>query len=78
MAEPLRAFRLRGCGSPQKFGVAAGSLRGLLRKGCRLLQVRAGVRGAGPGLESAPSLTRPGGSFPCQAAASASTKTGRR
>lgn len=40
MAEPLRPFRLRGCGSPQKFGVAAGSLRGLLRKGCRLLQVR--------------------------------------
>uniref|UniRef100_A0A8B9RST5 DNA fragmentation factor subunit beta n=1 Tax=Accipiter nisus TaxID=211598 RepID=A0A8B9RST5_9AVES len=39
MAEPLRAFRLRGCGSPQKFGVAAGSLRGLLRKGCRLLQL---------------------------------------
>ncbi|XP_055655516.1 DNA fragmentation factor subunit beta isoform X2 [Falco peregrinus] len=39
MAEGLRAFRLRGCGSPQKFGVAAGSLRGLLRKGCRLLQV---------------------------------------
>ncbi|KAM6999022.1 LOW QUALITY PROTEIN: DNA fragmentation factor subunit beta [Passerculus sandwichensis] len=42
MAEPLRPFRLRGCGSPQKFGVAAGSLRGLLRKGCRLLQVRGG------------------------------------
>ncbi|XP_041332630.1 DNA fragmentation factor subunit beta [Pyrgilauda ruficollis] len=39
MAEPLRPFRLRGCGSPQKFGVAAGSLRGLLRKGCRLLQL---------------------------------------
>ncbi|XP_042650567.1 DNA fragmentation factor subunit beta isoform X4 [Tyto alba] len=39
MSEPLRAFRLRGCGSPQKFGVAAGSLRGLLRKGCRLLQL---------------------------------------
>ncbi|GAB0198881.1 DNA fragmentation factor subunit beta [Grus japonensis] len=39
MSEALRAFRLRGCGSPQKFGVAAGSLRGLLRKGCRLLQV---------------------------------------
>lgn len=43
MAEPLRPFRLRGCGSPQKFGVAAGSLRGLLRKGCRLLQVRGGT-----------------------------------
>ncbi|XP_065711423.1 DNA fragmentation factor subunit beta isoform X1 [Patagioenas fasciata] len=39
MAEPLRPFRLRGCGSPRKFGVAAGSLRGLLRKGCRLLQL---------------------------------------
>ncbi|XP_054031799.1 DNA fragmentation factor subunit beta [Dryobates pubescens] len=39
MAEPLRPFRLRGCGSPQKYGVAAGSLRGLLRKGCRLLQL---------------------------------------
>ncbi|XP_064028298.1 DNA fragmentation factor subunit beta isoform X2 [Pogoniulus pusillus] len=39
MAELLRPFRLRGCGSPQKFGVAAGSLRGLLRKGCRLLQL---------------------------------------
>ncbi|NXX11770.1 DFFB factor, partial [Podargus strigoides] len=39
MAEPLRPFRLRGCGSPQKFGVAAASLRGLLRKGCRLLQL---------------------------------------
>ncbi|XP_074704217.1 DNA fragmentation factor subunit beta isoform X1 [Strix aluco] len=37
--EQLRPFRLRGCGSPQKFGVAAGSLRGLLRKGCRLLQL---------------------------------------
>ncbi|NXD62606.1 DFFB factor, partial [Eolophus roseicapillus] len=39
MAEPLRAFRVRGLGGPQKFGVAAGSLRGLLRKGCRLLQL---------------------------------------
>ncbi|XP_047923405.1 DNA fragmentation factor subunit beta isoform X2 [Anser cygnoides] len=41
MAEeaPLRGFRLRRAGSAQKFGVAAGSLRGLLRKGCRLLQV---------------------------------------
>ncbi|XP_074416546.1 DNA fragmentation factor subunit beta isoform X3 [Larus michahellis] len=39
MAEGLRPFRLRGRGGPQKFGVAAGSLRGLLRKGCRLLQV---------------------------------------
>ncbi|XP_014807913.1 PREDICTED: DNA fragmentation factor subunit beta isoform X3 [Calidris pugnax] len=39
MAEGPRPFRLRGRGSPQKFGVAAGSLRGLLRKGCRLLQV---------------------------------------
>ncbi|XP_068014263.1 LOW QUALITY PROTEIN: DNA fragmentation factor subunit beta [Melanerpes formicivorus] len=39
MAEPLRPFRLRGCGSAQKYGVAAGSLRGLLRKGCRLLQL---------------------------------------
>ncbi|XP_030364014.1 DNA fragmentation factor subunit beta isoform X2 [Strigops habroptila] len=39
MAEPLRAFRVRGRGNPQKFGVAAGSLRGLLRKGCRLLQL---------------------------------------
>ncbi|XP_074780947.1 DNA fragmentation factor subunit beta isoform X2 [Athene noctua] len=38
-AGPPRPFRLRGCGSPQKFGVAAGSLRGLLRKGCRLLQL---------------------------------------
>ncbi|XP_068771585.1 DNA fragmentation factor subunit beta isoform X2 [Struthio camelus] len=36
---PLRAFRLRGRGGAQKFGVAAGSLRGLLRKGCRLLQL---------------------------------------
>ncbi|XP_035200399.1 DNA fragmentation factor subunit beta [Oxyura jamaicensis] len=36
---PLRGFRLRRAGSAQKFGVAAGSLRGLLRKGCRLLQV---------------------------------------
>lgn len=47
MAEPLRPFRLRGCGGPQKFGVAAGSLRGLLRKGCRLLQVRGGAGTAG-------------------------------
>ncbi|XP_075376517.1 DNA fragmentation factor subunit beta isoform X1 [Mycteria americana] len=39
MSEPLRAVRLRGCGSPRKFGVAARSLRGLLRKGCRLLQL---------------------------------------
>ncbi|XP_054250922.1 DNA fragmentation factor subunit beta [Indicator indicator] len=39
MAEPLRPFRLRGYGSPQKFGVAARSLRELLRKGCRLLQL---------------------------------------
>nr|XP_054503892.1 DNA fragmentation factor subunit beta [Agelaius phoeniceus] len=39
MEEPLRPFRLRGCDNPQKFGVAAGSLRGLLRKGCRLLQL---------------------------------------
>ncbi|KAI1231480.1 hypothetical protein IHE44_0007932 [Lamprotornis superbus] len=39
MAESLRPFRLRSCGGPQKFGVAAGSLRGLLRKGCRLLQL---------------------------------------
>ncbi|XP_050178483.1 DNA fragmentation factor subunit beta isoform X1 [Myiozetetes cayanensis] len=39
MAEPPRPFRLRGAGGPQKFGVAAGSLRGLLRKGCRLLQL---------------------------------------
>ncbi|NXV19278.1 DFFB factor, partial [Cepphus grylle] len=39
MAEGMRPFRLRGRGGPQKFGVAAGSLRGLLRKGCRLLQV---------------------------------------
>ncbi|XP_051493402.1 DNA fragmentation factor subunit beta isoform X2 [Apus apus] len=38
-AEPLRPFRLRGSRGPAKFGVAAGSLRGLLRKGCRLLQV---------------------------------------
>ncbi|KAM8990228.1 LOW QUALITY PROTEIN: DNA fragmentation factor subunit beta [Ara ararauna] len=49
MAEALRAFRVRGRGAPRKFGVAAGSLRGLLRKGCRLLQVRAGGRGAGGG-----------------------------
>uniref|UniRef100_A0A8B9TIE7 DNA fragmentation factor subunit beta n=1 Tax=Anas platyrhynchos TaxID=8839 RepID=A0A8B9TIE7_ANAPL len=34
-----KGFRLRRAGSAQKFGVAAGSLRGLLRKGCRLLQV---------------------------------------
>ncbi|NXY90508.1 DFFB factor, partial [Alcedo cyanopectus] len=39
MSEALRPFRLRGCGSPRKFGVAAGSLRGLLRKGCRLLEL---------------------------------------
>ncbi|XP_072210094.1 DNA fragmentation factor subunit beta isoform X1 [Excalfactoria chinensis] len=39
MAAPLRAFRLRRPGSAQKFGAAAGSLRGLLRKGCRLLQL---------------------------------------
>ncbi|XP_072739688.1 DNA fragmentation factor subunit beta isoform X3 [Ciconia boyciana] len=39
MSEALRAVRLRGCGSPRKFGVAARSLRGLLRKGCRLLQL---------------------------------------
>ncbi|KAM6296339.1 LOW QUALITY PROTEIN: DNA fragmentation factor subunit beta [Aegotheles albertisi] len=52
MAEPLRPFRLRGSGDPRKFGVAAASLRGLLRKGCRLLQVRGALRsgagGAGP------------------------------
>ncbi|POI33420.1 hypothetical protein CIB84_002827 [Bambusicola thoracicus] len=47
MAAPLRGFRLRRPGSAQKFGAAAGSLRGLLRKGCRLLQVRAGVQGSG-------------------------------
>ncbi|XP_015152294.2 DNA fragmentation factor subunit beta isoform X2 [Gallus gallus] len=39
MAAPLRGFRLRRPGSAQKFGAAAGSLRGLLRKGCRLLQL---------------------------------------
>ncbi|XP_015738080.1 DNA fragmentation factor subunit beta isoform X1 [Coturnix japonica] len=39
MAAPLRPFRLRRPGSAQKFGAAAGSLRGLLRKGCRLLQL---------------------------------------
>ncbi|XP_067167126.1 DNA fragmentation factor subunit beta isoform X2 [Apteryx mantelli] len=39
MSAPLRAFRVRGRGGAQKFGVAAGSLRGLLRKGCRLLQL---------------------------------------
>ncbi|XP_064381469.1 DNA fragmentation factor subunit beta isoform X2 [Dromaius novaehollandiae] len=39
MSGQLRAFRLRGVGGAQKFGVAAGSLRGLLRKGCRLLQL---------------------------------------
>ncbi|XP_065593973.1 DNA fragmentation factor subunit beta [Cyrtonyx montezumae] len=39
MAAALRAFRLRRPGSAQKFGAAAGSLRGLLRKGCRLLQL---------------------------------------
>ncbi|XP_031469427.1 DNA fragmentation factor subunit beta [Phasianus colchicus] len=39
MAAPLRPFRLRRPGNAQKFGAAAGSLRGLLRKGCRLLQL---------------------------------------
>ncbi|NXX97689.1 DFFB factor, partial [Centropus bengalensis] len=39
MAEGMRAVRLRGLGRPQKFGVAGGSLRAVLRKGCRLLQV---------------------------------------
>lgn len=78
MAEPLRPFRLRGCGGPQKFGVAAGSLRGLLRKGCRLLQVRAGDRGEGSAARSSPVAHPPAaGSFPWQAAGSASTRTGR-
>ncbi|XP_030319470.1 DNA fragmentation factor subunit beta isoform X1 [Calypte anna] len=35
----LRPFRLRGAGSPRKFGVAAGSLSELLRKGCRLMEL---------------------------------------
>ncbi|OXB78118.1 UNVERIFIED_CONTAM: hypothetical protein H355_007260 [Colinus virginianus] len=39
MAAALRAFRLRRPGSAQKVGAAAGSLRALLRKGCRLLQL---------------------------------------
>ncbi|XP_062449389.1 DNA fragmentation factor subunit beta [Rhea pennata] len=39
MSGTLRAFRVRGSGGAEKFGVAAGSLRGLLRKGCRLLQL---------------------------------------
>ncbi|NXH18768.1 DFFB factor, partial [Bucco capensis] len=39
MSEPPKPFRVRACGSPQKFGVAASSLRGLLRKGCRLLEL---------------------------------------
>ncbi|NXC47378.1 DFFB factor, partial [Penelope pileata] len=39
MAAPLKAFRLRRPDSAQKVGAAAASLRGLLRKGCRLLQL---------------------------------------
>ncbi|KAM9370130.1 DNA fragmentation factor subunit beta [Phaethornis superciliosus] len=35
----LRPFRLRGVGSPRKFGVAAGSLGELLRKGCGLMKL---------------------------------------
>ncbi|KAM6241102.1 LOW QUALITY PROTEIN: DNA fragmentation factor subunit beta [Porphyrio hochstetteri] len=62
MAAPLRPFRLRGRGGPRKFGVAAGSLRGLLRKGCRLLQVRPGGGGAGRG-PARPSHP-PGGQLP--------------
>uniref|UniRef100_A0A803V413 CIDE-N domain-containing protein n=1 Tax=Ficedula albicollis TaxID=59894 RepID=A0A803V413_FICAL len=36
MTVDLRAVR---CSGPQRFGVTARSLRGLLRKGCRLLQL---------------------------------------
>lgn len=73
---PLRGFRLRRAGSAQKFGVAAGSLRGLLRKGCRLLQVPAGSRGEGPRVAGIP-LTRPRGRFRWQAAGCACTRTAR-
>lgn len=77
MAAPLRGFRLRRPGSAQKFGAAAGSLRGLLRKGCRLLQVRAVGQGS--------RVSVPWVSVPCdrpdssrwQAAGCASTRTGR-
>lgn len=52
MRAPLpkpKAFKLRVLHGPQKFGVAGRSPEELLRKGCRLLQVRAGKLRPGPG-----------------------------